>query len=61
MTHADQPDLGQHSLDTAAVRADFPIFDGPVNGRDLIYLDSSGTSQKPRQVQCSPFLMWNHM
>ncbi len=43
-------DAGQPSLDTAAVRADFPIFDGPVNGRDLIYLDSSGTSQKPRQV-----------
>jgi cysteine desulfurase/selenocysteine lyase len=45
MTNAGQP-----SLDTAAVRADFPIFDGPVNGRDLVYLDSSGTSQKPRQV-----------
>jgi len=37
-------------LDVTAVRADFPIFDGPVNDRDLIYLDSSGTSQKPRQV-----------
>jgi len=37
-------------LDVEAIRADFPIFDGPINGRDLIYLDSSGTSQKPRQV-----------
>ncbi len=43
-------DAGQPTLDTAAVRADFPIFDGPVNGRELVYLDSSGTSQKPRQV-----------
>ncbi|MEM7092843.1 MAG: SufS family cysteine desulfurase [Actinomycetota bacterium] len=40
----------EHELDVAAIRADFPIFDGPVNDRDLIYLDSSGTSQKPRQV-----------
>lgn len=37
-------------LDVDAVRADFPIFGEPVNGRELVYLDSAGTSQKPRQV-----------
>jgi len=34
----------------AKIRADFPIFDGPINDRRLVYLDSSGTSQKPRAV-----------
>lgn len=38
------------NLNVASIRADFPIFDKPVNGRELIYLDSSGTSQKPHQV-----------
>lgn len=32
------------------IRADFPIFDGPINDRQLVYLDSAGTSQKPRAV-----------
>ncbi|GMA91418.1 hypothetical protein GCM10025869_19470 [Homoserinibacter gongjuensis] len=34
----------------AAIRADFPILDGRVNGRLLVYLDSAATSQRPRQV-----------
>src|SRR5690606_41265256 len=34
----------------AATRADFPILDGRVNGRPLVYLDSAATSQRPRQV-----------
>lgn len=38
------------AIDVASIRADFPIFDGPVDGKPLIYLDSSGTSQKPRVV-----------
>jgi len=37
-------------LDTAAIRADFPILTREVNGHPLVYLDSGATSQKPRQV-----------
>jgi len=32
------------------VRADFPILAREINGRRLVYLDSSSTSQKPEQV-----------
>jgi len=32
------------------VKADFPIFAQPVGGRELIYLDSGATAQKPRVV-----------
>ena len=31
-------------------RDDFPIFSKPVNGQDLVYLDSAATTQKPRVV-----------
>ncbi len=37
-------------LDARALRADFPIFEQTQNGRPLVYLDSSNSSQKPRQV-----------
>ena len=36
--------------DFEALRRDFPILDRKVNGRDLIYLDNSATSQTPREV-----------
>src|SRR5262249_20361939 len=39
-----------NGLDTAAVRADFPILARRVNGRALVYLDSAATAQKPRSV-----------
>ncbi|HEY6539140.1 MAG TPA: cysteine desulfurase [Candidatus Dormibacteraeota bacterium] len=32
------------------IRADFPILAEQVNGRDLVYLDSAATSQKPQVV-----------
>ncbi|MFW6230777.1 MAG: aminotransferase class V-fold PLP-dependent enzyme [Nanoarchaeota archaeon] len=32
------------------LRKEFPIFDRKINGHDLIYLDNSATSQKPKQV-----------
>ncbi len=32
------------------VRADFPIFEQPARGKELIYLDSGATTQKPRVV-----------
>jgi cysteine desulfurase/selenocysteine lyase len=38
------------TLDTAAIRADFPILEREINGYPLVYLDSGNTSQKPRQV-----------
>jgi cysteine desulfurase / selenocysteine lyase len=39
------------SLDVARVRKDFPILERKVrDGRQLVYLDSGNTSQKPRQV-----------
>ena len=37
-------------LDPRALRADFPILARPMYGQTLAYLDSSNSSQKPRQV-----------
>jgi cysteine desulfurase / selenocysteine lyase len=43
--------LDPEPLDTAAIRADFPILSRTVrDGRPLVYLDSGATSQRPRQV-----------
>ncbi len=38
------------TLDLAAIRHDFPIFNQKVNGCPFIYLDSAATTQKPRKV-----------
>ncbi|HRH93267.1 MAG TPA: SufS family cysteine desulfurase [Candidatus Peribacteria bacterium] len=38
------------AYDPVAVRRQFPIFDVPVEGRRLIYLDTAATSQKPKAV-----------
>jgi cysteine desulfurase / selenocysteine lyase len=38
------------SLDAAAIRKDFPIFDREIDGRPIVYLDSANSSQKPRAV-----------
>ena len=40
----------QPKLDAQRVRADFPIFEHPIHGKPLAYLDSAASSQKPRQV-----------
>jgi cysteine desulfurase/selenocysteine lyase len=37
-------------FDVARVRADFPILQQKVRGRDLVYLDNAATSQKPTSV-----------
>src|SRR5919206_5339497 len=37
-------------LDAEKLRADFPIFEHPVHGKPLAFLDSAASSQKPRQV-----------
>src|SRR6476660_6916281 len=36
-------------LDAHKLRADFPVFDHPIHGKPLAFLDSAVTSQKPRQ------------
>lgn len=38
------------TLDAARLRRDFPVFEQPVNGKTLAYLDSANSAQKPRQV-----------
>jgi cysteine desulfurase / selenocysteine lyase len=38
------------TLDVERIRKDFPILERRVNDTPLVYLDSSNTSQKPRQV-----------
>ena len=43
-TRAGQP------YDALAVRAEFPILSRRINGRELVYLDSAASSQRPRKV-----------
>ena len=38
------------SLDTASIKAQFPLLQREINGQPLVYLDSANTSQKPRSV-----------
>ncbi len=38
------------SLDVAAIKRDFPILSREIDGHRLVYLDSAGSSQRPRQV-----------
>jgi cysteine desulfurase / selenocysteine lyase len=40
----------QVGLDARRLRADFPIFEQPIHGKPLAFLDSAVTAQKPRQV-----------
>ena len=37
-------------MDIQKIRQDFPILGEQVNGKDLIYLDTSATSQTPLKV-----------
>ena len=37
-------------LDAHTLRRDFPIFDQPIHGKPLAFLDSAASSQKPRQM-----------
>src|ERR687885_1937676 len=37
-------------LDARKLRADFPIFEQPIHGKPLSFLDSAASAQKPRQV-----------
>lgn len=40
----------RHGLNVSAIREDFPILQQTVNGKPLVYLDSTATSQKPEVV-----------
>ena len=37
-------------MDINSIRSQFPIFSKKINGKPLIYLDSSNSSQKPLSV-----------
>lgn len=37
-------------LDIQSIRADFPILNQQINGKDLVYFDNAATTQKPTQV-----------
>jgi cysteine desulfurase/selenocysteine lyase len=45
-----QTDLWTRGLDVQRVRADFPILEREINGRQLVFLDSAASSEKPNQV-----------
>jgi cysteine desulfurase/selenocysteine lyase len=40
----------QEVFDVKKIKEDFPIFQRKINNKDLVYLDSTATSQKPIQV-----------
>ena len=42
--------VSQPGLDARRLRSDFPVFRQLTHGRELAYLDSANSSQKPRQV-----------
>jgi cysteine desulfurase/selenocysteine lyase len=46
----DLADRRPDAASDARWRPDFPIFDRPIHGRPLVYLDSAATTQKPRAV-----------
>ena len=37
-------------MDTKEIKLKFPIFKNRVNGKQLVYLDSANSSQKPKTV-----------
>jgi cysteine desulfurase/selenocysteine lyase len=42
--------IALHDLNFAALREDFPILKEKVHGKDLVFLDSAASAQKPRVV-----------
>ena len=41
---------GAGALDVERIRKDFPLLERVDHGKQIVYLDSAATSQKPRQV-----------
>jgi cysteine desulfurase / selenocysteine lyase len=48
------------TLDARRLRADFPVFELPVHGKELAYLDSANSAQKPRAVLETMFEFYAH-
>jgi cysteine desulfurase/selenocysteine lyase len=44
------PQRPTRSFDVQRIRADFPVLARQINGKQLVFLDSAASSQKPRQV-----------
>ena len=42
--------IGTPALDVARIREDFPILKQKIRGKDLVFLDSAASAQKPRAV-----------
>ena len=42
--------ISRHGLDVTRIRSDFPILAEKVRGKDLVFLDSAASAQKPRAV-----------
>lgn len=42
--------MGIHMIDASRLRADFPILQKKIDGKPLVYLDTTATSLKPRAV-----------
>jgi cysteine desulfurase / selenocysteine lyase len=47
-------------LDARKLRADFPVFELPVHGKELAYLDSANSAQKPRAVLDAMYEFYAH-
>ena len=48
-------------FDVESIRKDFPILQRKVNGKDLVYLDSGATAQKPsRVIECVDQMLRQH-
>jgi cysteine desulfurase / selenocysteine lyase len=52
--------MGAGGLFLDLIRADFPILNQQINGKDLVYLDNAATTQKPRQVIEAITNYYNH-
>ena len=42
--------ISEVGLDISSIRADFPILNQQINGKNLVYFDNAATTQKPTQV-----------
>ena len=50
MNDAVHPAAPRETFDVARIRADFPILAQTIRGKQLVFLDSAASAQKPRAV-----------
>ncbi len=55
-----QPTAKAQPLDVKRIREDFPILREQVHGKPLVYLDSTASAQKPRQVIDTLAFVYEH-